>query len=127
MSSSTTLSAPLRKAVIPAAGIGTRMFPAAKAIPKELLPVIDRPTIQYVVQEAGDAGLRDVLLIISPDKQAIEQHFQRDVALEDRLKASGREKLLQSVNDLIARVKIYSVHQAQQRGLGDAVLQARRH
>ena len=67
----------IRKTVIPAAGFGTRMLPAAKAVPKEMLPVLDRPTIQYVVEEAADAGVRDVCLISSPEKRAIEQHLRK--------------------------------------------------
>lgn len=117
----------VRKAVIPAAGFGTRMLPAAKAVPKELLPVLDRPTIQYVVEEAAQAGADDVLLITSRDKKAIEDHFDRSPELEARLKAGGKEALLASVNAIMARAKIHSVRQGEQRGLGDAVYQARRH
>jgi UTP--glucose-1-phosphate uridylyltransferase len=117
----------IRKAIIPAAGFGTRMLPAAKAVPKELLPVIDRPTIQYVVEEAADAGVDDVLLITSRDKKAVEDHFDRSPELEQRLKAGGKESLLASIDALISRVKIHSVHQPEQRGLGDAVFQARHH
>ncbi|MDB5292541.1 MAG: UTP-glucose-phosphate uridylyltransferase, partial [Phycisphaerales bacterium] len=109
------------------AGFGTRMLPAAKAVPKELLPVIDRPTIQYVVEEAADAGVDDVLLITSRDKKAVEDHFDRSPELEQRLKAGGKESLLASIDALISRVKIHSVRQPEQRGLGDAVYQAKRH
>ena len=115
------------KAVIPAAGFGTRMLPAAKAIPKELLPVLDRPTIQYIVEEAASAGLDDVLLVTSRDKKAIEDHFDRSPQLEERLKAVGKEELLASVRLLAERVKVHAVRQPEQRGLGDAVYQARRH
>src|SRR4051812_29714724 len=108
----------LRKAVIPAAGFGTRMLPAAKAVPKELLPVLDRPTIQYVIEEAAAGGIKDVLLVTSRDKRAVEDHFDRNVELEARLKASGKERLLASVNELTAQLKIHSVRQAEQRGLG---------
>ncbi|HSV14093.1 MAG TPA: UTP--glucose-1-phosphate uridylyltransferase GalU [Tepidisphaeraceae bacterium] len=118
---------PLRKAVIPAAGFGTRMLPAAKAVPKELLPILDRPTIQYVIEEAAAGGIEDVLLVTSRDKRAIEDHFDRNAELEQRLKAGGKESLLASVNELAARVKIHSVRQPEQRGLGDAVAQARKH
>ncbi len=117
----------IRKAVIPAAGFGTRMLPAAKAVPKELLPIVDRPTIQYVVEEAAAAGCDDVLLVTSRDKRAIEDHFDRNRDLEERLKAGGKENLLACVNELAERVKIHSVRQAEQRGLGDAVGQARQH
>lgn len=117
----------LRKAVIPAAGFGTRMLPAAKATPKEMLPILDLPTIQYVVQEAADAGITDVLMVTSRDKKAIEDHFDRSPELETRLAASGKASLLASVTALAARVKIHSVRQSEQRGLGDAVAQARHH
>ena len=116
----------ITKAVIPAAGLGTRMLPAAKSVPKELMPIVDRPTIQYVVEEAATGGIDDVLLITSRGKQAVESHFARDAELENRLKSGNRESLLASLNDLISRIKIHSVEQPQQRGLGDAVYQARR-
>ena len=117
----------VKKAVIPAAGFGTRMLPAAKAVPKELLPVLDRPTIQYVVEEAAAAGADDVLLVTSRDKRSIEDHFDRSPELEQRLAAGGKDALLASVNALAAKVKVHSVRQPSQRGLGDAVNQARRH
>jgi len=117
----------VKKAVIPAAGFGTRMLPAAKAVPKELLPILDRPTIQYVVEEAAAAGIDDVLLVASRDKRAIEDHFDRNAELEQRLRDGGKEALLAPLNALLARVKIHSVRQSEQRGLGDAVNQARRH
>ena len=103
------------------------MLPAAKAVPKEMLPVLDRPTIQYVVQECADAGVDDVLLITSRDKKALEDHFDRNPELEQRLAAGGRASLLASVTELMRRVKVHSVRQPEQRGLGDAVMQARRH
>ena len=117
----------IRKAVIPAAGFGSRMLPAAKAVPKELLPVLDRPTVQYVVEECAAAGADDVLLVTSRDKRALEDHFDRNPELEQRLAAGGKSGLLASVDDLMRRVKIHAVRQATQRGLGDAVNQARRH
>jgi len=115
------------KAVIPAAGFGTRMLPAAKAVPKELLPVLDRPTIQYVVEEAAAGGVDDVLLVTGRDKRAIEDHFDRNPELEERLRAGGKEALLASVAAITAKVKVHSVRQSEQRGLGDAVSQARHH
>src|SRR4051795_13037163 len=111
----------IRKAVIPAAGFGTRMLPAAKAVPKELLPVLDRPTIQYVVEEAATAGVSDVLLVTSRGKGAIEDHFDRHAELEARLAAGGKERLLASLTELIAKVKIHATRQGEQRGLGHAV------
>jgi UTP--glucose-1-phosphate uridylyltransferase len=118
---------PVTKAIIPAAGWGTRMLPAAKAVPKELLPILDRPTVQYVVEEAADAGIDDVLFITQRDKRALEDHFDRNAELEDRLKAGKKEAFLESVTKLAGRVQIHAVRQSEQRGLGHAVLQAARH
>lgn len=117
----------IKKAVIPAAGFGTRMLPAAKAIPKELLPVLDRPTLQYVVEEAAEAGIEDVLLVTSRDKRALEDHFDRHAELEQRLRSTGKESLLRSISELMRRVKVHAVRQPEQRGLGDAVLHAAHH
>src|SRR4051812_42512269 len=113
------------KTVIPAAGLGTRMLPAAKAVPKELLPVLDKPAIQYVVEEAAAAGVSDVLLVSSPAKRAIERHFQLDAELQERLQISGKAGLLASLRDLLARVRVHAVDQPRQLGLGDAVRHAR--
>lgn len=121
------MSQVIRKAVIPAAGFGTRMLPAAKAIPKEMLPVLDLPTIQYVVQECCDAGADDVVLVTSRDKKAVEDHFDSHAELESRLASGGKLELLRSLHELSRRVKVHSVRQPCQRGLGDAVLQAQRH
>src|ERR1700722_8879053 len=115
----------ITKAVIPAAGFGTRMLPAAKAVPKELLPVLDRPAIQYVVEEAAAAGINDVLLITSRHKHAIEDHFDHDAELERRLHAGGKSNLLSSIRALSEKVRIHSTRQAEMRGLGDAVRHAR--
>src|SRR6187551_2577344 len=117
----------IRKAVIPAAGFGTRMLPAAKAVPKEMLPVLDRPTIQYVVEECAGAGVDDVLLVTSRDKKALEDHFDRNPELGQRLAAGGKSALLASIDELARRVKVHSVRQGDQLGLGHAVMQARRH
>ena len=128
MTQSTTSA--VRKAIIPAAGWGTRMLPAAKAVPKELLPVLDRPTIQYVVEEAAAAGIDDLLLITQRDKRAIEDHFDRNGDLEARLRAGGKNKLLATLMNLTAlatQVQVHVVRQSEQLGLGHAVLQARRH
>jgi UTP--glucose-1-phosphate uridylyltransferase len=89
--------------------------------------VLDRPTIQYVVEECADAGASDVLLVTSRDKKSLEDHFDRNSELEQRLAATGKAKLLESIEQLAARVKVHSVRQPSQRGLGDAVMQARRH
>src|SRR5437867_2298303 len=90
----------IHKTVIPAAGLGTRMLPAAKAVPKELLPILDRPTIQYVIEEAAEAGITDAVVIGSRQKPALEEHFQPNPELEDRLKAAGRLSLLDSIQKL---------------------------
>jgi UTP--glucose-1-phosphate uridylyltransferase len=102
------------------------MLPAAKAVPKELLPVVDRPTVQYVAEEAAAAGLHDLLLVTSREKRAIEDHFDAHAELESRLEASGKRSLLASIDELLKDVKIHSVRQPSPRGLGDAVNQARR-
>src|SRR2546430_8881062 len=101
------------RAVIPAAGLGTRMLPAAKAVPKELLPVLDKPTIQYVVEEAAAGGISDVLLISSPAKRAVERHFQPDAELENRLQKAGKVQLLASLRQLLQKVRVTSVDQPQ--------------
>lgn len=111
--------------VIPAAGFGTRMLPAAKAVPKELLPVLDKPTLQHIVEEAADAGVTEAVLVTSPEKRAIEEHFGSSARLRERLQSSGKEALLASIDALLARVSIKTTHQLEQRGLGHAVLQAR--
>src|SRR5437868_452709 len=105
----------ITKAVIPAAGLGTRMLPAAKALPKELLPILDRPTIQYVVEEAAAAGIDDIIFVVSRDKPAIEKHFSINPKLEARLKSSGRDELLSPLNELIAKVKFHRVFQPLQK------------
>ena len=122
-----TNSSPLRHAVLPAAGFGTRMLPAARAVPKELLPILDRPAVQYVVEEAAAAGITDVTLVTSPLKPALLAHFDAspDDPLRRRLTAAGKAGLLKSIDDLLARVRVGAVTQAEQRGLGDAVLAAR--
>jgi len=116
-----------RVAVIPAAGLGTRMLPAAKAVPKELLPVLDKPVIQYVVEEAAAAGVTDTLIITSRDKRAIEDHFDLAPELERRLADAGKSELLASVIRLRQKMRIHSTRQSEQLGLGHAVLQASQH
>jgi UTP--glucose-1-phosphate uridylyltransferase len=116
----------IHKTVIPAAGLGTRMLPAAKAVPKEMLPILDRPTIQYVIEEAAEAGIDDAILITSKSKRALEDHFLPNLELEDRLKSAGRGSLLDSIEKLCSRVQFHFIDQPQQRGLGDAVLQSRK-
>ncbi len=115
------------KAVVPAAGLGTRFLPATKAIPKELLPVVDKPTIQYVVEEAVSAGLRDVLLITGRGKGAIEDHFDRAYELEHALSAKGDEERLARVREPAELAAVHYIRQGNPQGLGHAVLCAARH
>ena len=116
----------LTKAIIPAAGLGTRMLPAARAVPKELLPILDRPVIQYVAEEAAAGGMTDLLLVSSAAKPALAEHFRADPELTARLTAGGKAGLLKSIDDLLAKVRITTVNQPSPKGLGDAVAQARR-
>ncbi len=115
------------KAVIPAAGLGTRFLPATKATPKEMLPVVDKPAIQYVVEEAVDAGLTDVLLITGRGKRSLEDHFDRAYELEDALAAKGDKDRLALVRESAALGDIHYVRQGDPRGLGHAVLCAAHH
>lgn len=117
----------IRKAVIPAAGYGTRFLPATKAVPKELLPLVDKPTIQYIVEECARAGLDDVLLITAAGKGAIEDHFDRVLELEAALEAKGKHDLLAEVRHASSIAQVHSVRQGEALGLGHAVLQARGH
>jgi len=115
----------IRKAIIPAAGYGTRFLPASKAIPKELIPVVDKPTIQYVVEEAVAAGINEILIIISRGKEAICSHFNPDPVLEDLLRRKGRESSLDTLKSLQEKAQIHFIYQEEMKGLGDAVLCAR--
>lgn len=117
----------VRKAVIPAAGLGTRFLPATKAMPKEMLPVVDKPIIQYVVEEAVAAGIEDILIITGRGKRAIEDHFDRSLELEHYLETATRTDMLQQVRDIADLVNIHFIRQKQALGLGHAVLQARQH
>ena len=117
----------VRKAVIPAAGLGTRFLPATKAQPKEMLPVVDKPAIQYVVEEAVRSGIDDILIITGRGKKAIEDHFDRSVELEHDLHAKGKDSLLAEVLDLANLADIHYVRQGEALGLGHAVATARKH
>lgn len=117
----------VRKAVFPAAGFGTRFLPATKAQPKEMLPIVDKPAIQYGIEEALAAGLDDILVITGRGKRAIEDHFDRNPELEDAVKRSGKTDLIDLVQQTADMVDLYFVRQKEQLGLGHAVLQARRH
>ena len=114
----------IRKAVIPAAGFGTRFLPATKAQPKEMLPIVDTPAIQYIVKEALDSGIEEILIITGRSKRAIEDHFDSSVELEELLQKQGKNKQLTMVKDL-ADIKIHFIRQKSPRGLGDAVLCAK--
>lgn len=117
----------VRKAVIPAAGWGTRFLPATKAQPKEMLPLVDKPIIQYVVEEAIAAGIEDILIITGRNKRAIEDHFDRAMDLESVLAQGNKESLLSAVREVGDMVDIHFVRQKEQLGLGHAIYQARRH
>ena len=117
----------VRKAVIPAAGLGTRFLPATKSSPKEMLPVVDKPSIQYVVEEAAHAGLTDVLIITGRNKRAIEDHFDRNFELEHHLAERGKSELLKEVQASSELADIHYVRQRDPLGLGHAVLVAREH
>ncbi|MET9909629.1 UTP--glucose-1-phosphate uridylyltransferase GalU [Streptomyces sp. NPDC006476] len=117
----------VRKAVVPAAGLGTRFLPATKATPKEMLPVVDKPAIQYVVEEAAAAGLDDVLMVTGRHKRAIEDHFDNAFELEQALAAKGDAVRLDAVRDPARLAGIHHIRQGEPLGLGHAVLCARRH
>ena len=117
----------IMKALIPAAGLGTRFLPATKAMPKEMVPIVDRPVIQYVVEEALSAGITDILLVISRGKRLIEEHFDRALPLEALLREKKQDALADSLRDLSTRANIHYVWQHEQRGLGHAVLCGRQH
>ncbi|MFC5279711.1 UTP--glucose-1-phosphate uridylyltransferase GalU [Halorubrum rubrum] len=115
------------KAVIPAAGFGTRFLPVTKSQPKEMMPVLDKPTIQYVVEEAIEAGIDDILIITGRGKQAIERHFDKSYELEEELEADGKLDRLEQVRDIADLADIHYVRQKEREGLGDAVLYAEKH
>lgn len=116
----------VKKAVIPAAGLGTRVLPASKACPKEMLNIVDKPAIQYIVEEAVRAGITDILIITNRGKGIIEDHFDHAVELEAALKAKGgREDMLKELGDIASMANIFFLRQKVTRGLGHAVLQAR--
>ena len=122
-----TLGKTVRKAVIPAAGLGTRFLPATKAMPKEMLPVVDQPAIQYVVEEAVKAGLTDLLMITGRKKRALEDHFDREPALERTLEDKGDVDRLEAVQHASSLGPLHYVRQGDPKGLGHAVLCARQH
>lgn len=115
----------IRKAVIPAAGLGIRFLPATKAQPKEMLPIVDKPTIQYIIEEAVASGIEDILIITGRNKKAIEDHFDKSIELEYQLKAKGNDELLRLTQDISELANIFYVRQKEPLGLGHAVLCAR--
>jgi len=117
----------ISKAVIPVAGLGTRFLPATKAMPKEMLPVVDKPAIQYVVEEAVAAGLHDVLMVTGRNKQALENHFDRVGELEDILRSKGESDKLEKVKFATDLADVHYVRQGDPKGLGHAVLRAKMH
>lgn len=117
----------IRKAVIPAAGFGTRFLPLTKAQPKEMLPIVDTPTIQLVVEEAVASGITDILMVIGKSKRAIEEHFDRNIELEQELQRKGKDKLLAQVQRISSMANIHFIWQKELNGLGDAVSYARSH
>ncbi len=116
----------VKKAIIPAAGLGTRFLPATKAQPKEMLPIVDKPTIQYIVEEAVASGIEDILIITGRGKRAIEDHFDKMVELEEELKRKGKEVLLQTVQQSTDLLDIHYIRQKVPAGLGHAVYCARK-
>lgn len=118
---------PVTKAVIPAAGFGTRFLPATKSQPKEMLPIVDTPTIQYVVEEATASGITDILMVIGKSKRAIEEHFYRNFELETELSEKGKLEELAEINKIADSANIHFVWQKELNGLGDAVSYARDH
>lgn len=114
----------VKKAIIPAAGMGTRFLPATKAMPKEMLPIVDKPTIQYIVEEAIASGIEDIIIVTSHTKRAIEDHFDTNFELEESLKKSGKLDLLEKVKE--AEVDIHYIRQKEAKGLGHAVWCARK-
>ncbi len=115
----------IRKAIIPAAGLGTRVLPASKAMPKEMLPIVDKPAIQYIVEEAVKAGITDILIITNRGKGIIEDHFDHSIELENMLEKRGNTEMLETLKKTAHLANIYYIRQKETKGLGDAVLRAR--
>ena len=111
----------VRKAVIPAAGLGTRVLPISKALPKEMLPIVDKPAIQFIVEEAVRSGIEEILIITNRGKGIIEDHFDHVIELEQRLEASGRRETLDELNRITNLANIFFIRQKETKGLGHAV------
>ena len=115
----------IKKAVLPVAGLGTRFLPASKAIPKEMLPIIDKPLVQYAVEEAVNVGINEIIFITSPEKFSIKNHFKKNKEIETKLVKSGKNDLAKTVNpEIFSKVSFYYINQQKQNGLGDAILHA---
>lgn len=114
----------VRKAIIPAAGLGTRFLPATKAQPKEMLPIVDKPTIQYIIEEAVASGIEDIIVVTGRNKRSIENHFDRSIELELELERSGKEDMLKLVRDISEMANLHYIRQKEPRGLGHAILAA---
>ncbi|GIP16507.1 UTP--glucose-1-phosphate uridylyltransferase [Paenibacillus montaniterrae] len=111
----------IRKAIIPAAGLGTRFLPATKAQPKEMLPIVDKPTLQYIIEEAVESGIDEILIITGRNKKSIEDHFDKSVELELELEAKGKVELLKEVRKISNMVNIHYIRQKEPKGLGHAI------
>ena len=111
----------VRKAIIPAAGLGTRFLPATKAQPKEMLPIVDKPTIQYIIEEAVASGIEEILIITGRNKKSIEDHFDKSVELEMELEKAGKQEMLELVRGISDMVDIHYIRQKEPRGLGHAI------
>lgn len=116
----------IRKAIIPAAGLGTRFLPATKAQPKEMLPIVDKPAIQYIIEEAVESGIEDIIIVTGRNKRAIEDHFDKSAELEQMLIQKGSSELLEIVQSVTRLVDVYYVRQKEPLGLGHAVYSARK-
>lgn len=115
----------IKKAIIPAAGLGTRFLPATKAQPKEMLPIVDKPTIQYIVEEAVSSGIEDIIIVTGRSKRSIEDHFDRSIELELELEKTGKSELLGITREISEIANIHYIRQKQPKGLGHAILTAR--
>ena len=111
----------IRKAIIPAAGLGTRFLPATKAQPKEMLPIVDKPTLQYIIEECVASGIEEILIITGRNKKSIEDHFDRSVELEMELEKAGKKEMLEMVREISDMVNIHFIRQKEPRGLGHAI------
>ena len=111
----------IRKAIIPAAGLGTRFLPATKAQPKEMLPIVDKPTLQYIIEEAIESGIEEILIITGRNKKSIEDHFDRSVELELELEHKGKVEMLEMVKSISNMVDIHFIRQKEPKGLGHAI------